>query len=131
MQHTLEQHILILKPEKPENKSEEIIWEGTHCISLTLRGSCIEIWKAVELMGQLPISNPKKMVSSILPYHEKLLENCSGNTKGDKVPCRICKMNIDIKFMCCHVGYHIINDNLQSVCDFCVLAECSIELKKS
>ena len=77
-------------------------------------------------MGQLPISNPKKMVSSILPYPEKLLENCSGNTKGDKVPCRICKMNIGIKFMCCHVGYHIINDNLQSVCDICVQAECSI-----
>ena len=40
-------------------------------------------------------------------------------------------MKIDIKFMRCHVGYHIINEDVQNVCGFCGLQSCSIGLKKS
>ena len=105
-------------------------WEGTHCISLSLRGSCIELSKAIEVMKQLPISNPKKVISSSLPYHEKLIESCSGHSNDDKLPCRLCNTKIDIKFMCCHVGYHIINEDVQNVCGFCGLQSCSIGLKK-
>ena len=86
-----------------------------HCISLSLRGSCIELSKAIEVMKQLPISNPKKVISSSLPYHEKLIESCSGHSNDDKLPCRLCNTKIDVKFMRCHVGYHIINEDVQNV----------------
>ena len=80
---------------------------------------------------QLPISNPKKVISSSLTYHEKLIESCSGHSNDDKLPCRLCNKKIDSKFMCCHVGYHIINEDVQNVCGFCGLQSCSIGLKNS
>ena len=114
---------------KPGNRCEEVIWEGMHCISLSLRGSCIELSKAIEVMKQLAIFNPKKVISSSLPYHEKLIESCIGHSNDDKLPCRLCNKKIDSKFMRCHVGYHIINEEVQNVCGFCGLQSCSIWLK--
>ena len=79
-------------------------------------------------MKQLPISNPKKVISSSLPYHEKLIESCSGHSNDDTLPCRLCNKKIDGKLTRCHVGSHIINEDVQNVCG---LQSCSIVLKKS
>ena len=103
---------------------------GSHCILLDMPDHYLDVGKALGLMKSLPLVESQKVENAYLPYHSSLQVLLDSDEVGDKVPCHLCGDLYPKKLMRRHVGGHILQDDLDIVCGFCGLKDCSIELER-
>ena len=113
------------------NSVHEVVWEGTNCTTIDVQDSVINLLAAKELLNQLPIASSKTVISSLLPYDKSLVDATDVVVGIEKVPCKLCNKEVDMKQMRLHVGKHILENNLSNVCGFCGTQGYSIGFKKS
>ena len=83
------------------------------------------------MFSLLPLVSPKRIKSSLLPYDDSLVEATDDLELKEKVACKVCSKEVELKKMRLHVGKHILGGNLVNVCGFCGSDGCSINLVKS
>ena len=115
----------------PSRSTHEVVWDGEKCTTIALQNLTIALDEAVELFNSLPLASTKSTTSSLLPYHDSLIDTVDAVVVKEKVPCKLCPKEVELKLMRLHVGKHILQENLINVCGFCGTQGCSIELTKS
>ena len=99
--------------------------DGSFCVSVQLRGLCLEGGRAAELMKQ--VSSKVVSNSKLLPYDESLVDLlASEEIQGGKLKCKLCEKIIQNKNTRRRVGGHVLKEKLVNVCGFCGLSGCSI-----
>ena len=78
----------------------------------------LDVGKALGLMKSLPLVESQKVENAYLPYHSSLQVLLDSDVVGDKVPCHLCGDLYPKKLMRRHVGGHILQDDLDIVCEF-------------
>ena len=79
----------------PSKSTHEVVWDGEKCTTIALQNLTITLDEAVELFNSLPLASAKSITSSLLPYHDSLIDTKDAVVVKEKVSCKLCPKEVE------------------------------------
>ena len=75
--------------------THEVVWGVEKCTTIARQSLTITLDEAVELFNSLPLASAKSITSSLLPYHDSLIDTTDAVVVKEKVSCKLCPKEVE------------------------------------